>query len=183
MPRFARRPRVVSRKRQTKWCGAVLAASVPAQTDLVVGDATKLCGDFPDQVDYPDPLVGWVKGQISLSRILTGEINAAVAWAVVLMRTDVGTTNASQVFEPFSSDHLERQDILGMGFCAVPPVVLNAADASVINRGATVTPINIKVGRRLHRNTNNLFLWMASIGATDNSFQSVGTFRTLMKFG
>lgn len=182
MPRSARPRRAA--KRPTKWCGQIHNALVPDNGSLAVADGNALCRETSANSDNPDPLAGWVKGQISLSRVSTGDINPAVAWAIVLMRTAAGGALAPiQVFNPFGLEEMEIQDILGMGYCEIPPTVLNGADAHVINRQATVTNINIKVGRRLLRNRNNLFFWIASEGATDNAYHAIASFRTLMKFG
>ncbi len=110
----------------------------------------------------------------------------AAAWAIVKMQINVSTGEPVQIFNPFNSVDLERQDILGMGHLAVPPTILQADNTIVTERSNTVTEINIKVGRRLLRNTQALFLWTASTDesapGTDNAFQIIGSIRTLMKF-
>ena len=177
-----RNVRMTQRKRPTKWCAQSLTSNVPDNGSLVIGDGLPLCTTTTAVNDEADPVIGWCRGSISLSRVGTGDINPAVAWAIVMMRTEPGGGVPIQVFDPFAVDDLERQDILGMGMIAVQPTVLNAADAHVIQRGASVTEINIRVGRKWRRNTNGLFLWVASQGASDNNYQSTCVVRSLMKF-
>ena len=182
MPRFARRSRGVRRKRPTKWCGATSFAGVPIVSALVVADATPLCQPTTAVLDQADPLAGWVRGDISISHSGSTDTAPAVAWAIVNMRLAVDTNDPVQVFNPFAEADLERQDILGMGHCNIPAMSLTAADVQTNTREAMVTPINVKVGRRLARNTNNLFFWIVALGAQDNAMTAQVTLRTLMKF-
>ncbi len=91
------------------------------------------------------------------------------------------------VFNPFNVEDVERQDVLGFGHIQVPPTILQADNTIVTERSNTVTNIDIKVGRKLLRNSQMLFLWLASTDeaapGTDNAFQAIVTCRTLMKFG
>ncbi len=187
MARFRMRSRgVARRKRQTKWCGEEFNFQVPSAPALVVGDGNALCVVTTAVVDQADPLVGWCRGQISLSRRASVDGSPAVAWAIVAQRLTVGAITPAQTFNPFFKGDLERQDILGMGHCVVPPIVLKADNTFDLNRGNSVTDINVRVSRRLARNTNNLFLWIASEEAgtpTDVTFHAIVTIRTLMKFG
>ena len=180
MPRYRKRSSSV--KRQTKWCAAVQSGGVANVTSLVAGDATNLCPGTTADQDQPDPVVGWCRGSISISRINTSTVNPTVAWAIVLMRTAPGSPTAVQTFSPYLGDDLERQDILGMGYCEVPPVAINSADNAVVDRSSKVTSINIKVSRKLHRNTNGLFFWIVAEGAGDNQYHVEASIRTLMKF-
>jgi len=183
MARFVRKTR--SRKRPTKWCGAVNTITVPNEGNLVVADATELCQPTTAVLDQADPLVGWCRGNISLSRVTTTDTAAAVAWAIVMGRLDPGGSVAPvQTFNPWSGDDLERQDILAMGHIPIPPIVKlpTVADTDAVNHSSVVASIQCKVGRKFHRNTNNLFLWVVSSGL-DNSFQVKIAVRTLMKFG
>ena len=107
----------------------------------------------------------------------------AVAWAIVLQRLTVGSSTPVQIFNPFDVDDLERQDILGMGHCNIPAMSLTAGDVQTNTREAAVTKINVGVSRRVHRNTNNLFLWLAMLGSQDNAITAQVTIRSLMKFG
>jgi len=185
MPRFVRRsaPR---RKRPTKWCGVVNRFLVPDSDSIVANDSFALCPTTTAVHDQADPVVGWVRGHISLARILGSMPSPAVAWAIVKMQTLDASTTPVQIFNPFSADDIERQDILGMGHCVVPPIVLKADDTQDTQRGTSVTEINIKVGRKLLRNTQNLLMWIASTDesapGTDDAFRAVVTVRTLMKF-
>jgi len=183
MPRFARgRSARRAPKRRTKWCGANRAFSVPNEANTVVGDAVPLCQPTTAVVDIPDPVVGWCRGMISLGRNNVTDTLSACAWAVVMGRTDPGGTAPLQSFNPFLEADLERQDILGMGFIPIPPAILvPSTDAADINRAGTVVDINIRVGRKLMRNTNNLFLWIVS-QSLDDSFTARTSVRTLMKF-
>ena len=132
-------------------------------------------------VDQADPVVGWCRGSISVSRIVASDVTPALAWAITSSRLIVGTGTPVQTFDPWDSEHLERQDILGMGHLPCPPTTLNSADVFGVNRETMVTDIHIKVGRKLHRNTNNLFLWVVG-NTTDDQFGFNLTMRTLMKF-
>ena len=119
-----------------------------------------------------------------MSRVLTTEKNDAVAWAIVMARTAPGTTDPLQTFNPFLPADLERQDILGMGFCEIPPIVfVPSTDASSSNSAASVTDINIRVGRRYHRNANELCLWIVALGSMDVGYEAAFSVRTLLKFG
>ena len=183
MPRYARKTR--ARKKQTKWCGAVNVFTVPNESNVAVADATELCQPTTAVLDQADPLVGWCRGNISMSRVTTTDTAAAVAWAIVMGRLDPGgALTPVQTFNPWSGDDLERQDILAMGHIPIPPIVKlpTVADSDAVDHSSVVVPITCKVGRRFHRNTNNLFLWVVSAGL-DNSFQVRVAVRTLMKFG
>ena len=168
-----------SRKRPTKWCASSALSIVPNQGGLAVGDGIPLCPGTAADADVQDPLIGWCRGHLSLSRVGIGEVNPCVAWAIVMMRTDPGTTTPLQVFNPFNVPDLERQDILSMGHIAVPPMT----SAAAANRGSLVSEVNCRVGRKFHRNANMLFLWIVAAGAADNDFECTSTIRSLMKFG
>ena len=184
MPRRAARTVVRSRKRQTKWCAQTSTAIVPNQAGLAISDHQLLCPGTSADHDQADPLVGWCRGSISLSRLLVSEKNDAVAWAIVMMRTEPGTTDPLQVFNPFLPADLERQDILGMGYCAIPPIAfIPSSDASSPDSSATVTNINIKVGRRYNRTANELCLWLVAFGSSDLAYEATFSIRSLMKFG
>ena len=182
MPRYAKRsgPR---RKRQTKWCAAVTFGGVPDTGSIATIDALPLCAPTTAVGDQADPVVGWCRGDITLSHSGSTDTAPAVAWAIVNMRLDVATVLPVQIFNPFDVDDLERQDILGMGHCNIPAMSLNSSDAQTNTREAMVTKIEVKVSRRLHRNTNNLFLWIAMLGSQDNAITAQITVRSLMKFG
>ena len=177
MPRNVRMP-----KRKSKWCAAAFDFTVPAQASLVVGDGIALCDVTTAVNDQADPVVGWCKGAISISRATSSTPSPAVAWAITMGRLNTGTGAVVQTFNPWDKGDLERQDVLGAGICEVPPLVLTSADALIDSRGSLVTPINIKVSRKFHRNTNMLFLWVVGLGAADNTTQASGFVRTLMKF-
>ena len=175
------------RKRPTKWCGVVTTGSVPDSDSLIVADSTNLCPVTTAANDSPDPVVGWCKGYISTSRLLGSMPTPACAWAIVLQTMSEATGDPLQVFNPWDQTDLERQSILGMGHMAVPPIVLTPSnDTIVTQRQTTVTEINIKVGRKVLRNNQSLFLWFASTDeaapGTDNAFQVIASIRTLMKF-
>ena len=183
MPRTVRRV-TRSRKRQTKWCGFADGHTIPNAATLGVADGDPICPATTSKTDQADPLVGWCRGSLSVSRIGIGEVNPAVMWAVVMGRVVPTSNQAIQTFNPFLTEDLERQDILGMGAVAVPPTVLiPSSDVNVANRGSLTTEINIKVGRRYHRNLNQLFLWVVAAGAEDNAYQVQVVIRSLMKFG
>ena len=183
MPRFASRRSGPRRKRPTKWCGTTDFNAVPIVSASAVTDATPLCSVTTAVIDQADPLAGWCRGSITIGRSGVADAAPAIAWAVVNQRLDLGTVLPVQVFNPFGDEDLERQDILGMGMCNIPPSVLTSADARVTSHSGMVTEINVKVGRRLMRNTNNLFLWITALGAEDNAFSAQVVIRTLMKFG
>ncbi len=184
---MARRRSAPRRKRPTKWCGVVSRFVVPDSDSIVANDSIALCPTTTAVHDQADPVVGWVRGQISLSRTLGSMPTCAVAWAIVKMQTLDASTTPVQIFDPFSADDIERQDILGMGHCVVPPIVLTSGDVQDVQRGNSVTNIHIKVGRKLLRNTQNLLMWIASTDqsapGTDDAFTAIVTLRTLMKFG
>ena len=180
MPRLARRTRAP--KRQTKWCGASADFDVPNTTNIAVTSPVALCGLTTAAADQADPVVGWCKGQISLSRLVPTDEHPSILWAVVLGRLDPDTGILVQTFNPFDASHLERQDILGMGAIEATPVVLiPSTDVPITNGASTVANINIKVGRKLLRNNNNMFLWVVS-DSLNLSFRAQVTIRTLMKF-
>ena len=184
MPRSVRRTIRTARRRQTKWCASSSVSVIANQGGLAVADAVPLCISTTANADSPDPLVGWCRGSISLSRIGVSEINPAVAWAIVMGRTVPGGVTPLQVFNPFDGDDLERQDILGMGHLPVPATVLiPSSDANRVSREATVTEVAIKVSRRYHRKSNQLFLWLVAAGTEDVAYEATSTIRTLMKFG
>jgi len=185
MPRFARsRTRVVSRKKQTKWCARATDLAVPDPGNLVVGDAIPLCQPTAGVVDEADIVMGWCRGQISISRVDASNTTPAVAWAIVRMRTNPGGTLPVQIFNPFDVLDLERQDILGMGHIRVPPIVLiPSTDLPTIDRSSSVVDINIKTSRKVARNSNNLFLWIVALSVVDNGILAKSSVRTLMKFG
>jgi len=168
-------------KRKTKWCAATSTITIPSTGNITTNDATALCPSSASDVDNPDPTVGWCKGSISLSRANSVDSQPAVAWAIVMGRTNPGTTSPIQIFNPFAEDDLERQDILGMGYIACDPIILNSADAVTIQRSATVADINIRVGRKYARHSNGLFLWVVSVG-TDDTWAATFSIRSLMKF-
>ena len=180
MPRFVKRTRAT--KRQTKWCGATGDFDVPNTTNIAVSSPVALCSNTTAVNDQADPVVGWCKGQISVSRIIPTDEHPSILWAVVLGRLDPDTGILVQTFNPFDASHIERQDILGMGAIEATPVVLiPSTDVPITNGASAVANINIKVGRKLPRNTNNLFLWVVS-DSLNLSFRAQVTVRTLMKF-
>ncbi len=79
------------RKRPTKWCGLVTSGSVPDSDSLVVADASNLCPVTTAANDQADPIVGWCRGHISLSRLLGSMPTPAVAWAIVLQTMSEAT--------------------------------------------------------------------------------------------
>ena len=165
-----------------KWCAASDNSSVKNTTNVVVADAIPLCDNTVSRADNPDPVVGWCRGSISLSRLGATDPTPSCAWAIVLGRTASGGTLPLQIFNPFDRDDLERQDILGMGHIPVPAVTLTPSDDSPeTSHESTVVDINIKVSRKLLRNTNNMFLWIVSSSA-NVELQAEVTVRTLMKF-
>ena len=175
------------RKRPTKWCGVVLKGSMPDSDSIVVADAVPLCPSTSSVNDEADPVVGWCKGHISISRLLGSMPTPAAAWAIVRMQSQPGTDTPVQIFNPFNQGDLERQDILGMGHLVIPPIVLDSANVQETQRGTSVTEVNIKVSRKLSRNHENIYFWTASTDeaapGTDNALQVISTIRTLMKFG
>jgi len=186
MPRFAKR-RSSGRKRPTKWCAATINMGVPKHDLLAVADATPLCAQTGGLQDVQDIVIGPVRGQLSITRIQKDDDDNVIAWAIVLCRLEAGDTVPVQVFDPFAVIDLERQDILGMGIIPCPAIVLNSTNVAVVSQESTVVDIVVKSSRKLQRNTNNLFLWVASsagAGAgTDNAFRVQGSLRTIMKFG
>ncbi len=183
MPR--RIKRTVRRKRPTKWCATVLKGQIPDSDSIILADAINLCPGTTAINDQADPVVGWCRGYLSVSRLLGSMPTCAVSWAIVKMQTDSAGVPV-QIFNPFDLNDLERQDILGLGHMVVPPTVLTAGDVVQTQRGNSVTEINIKVGRKVLRNNQSLFLWTASTDesapGTDNAFQLIASIRTLMKF-
>ena len=178
-------PRNVSRtrapKRRTKWCGVADDFNVPNIANNAVGDAVALCEATNAVNDQADPVVGWCRGSISIARLTATDSAISVIWAIVLGRLDPGFALPIQTFDPFNNADLERQDILGMGNIPVPPVVLQADNTAVVNRSSSAVEVNIRVGRKLARNTNNIFLWIVSSGL-DNGMTARVSIRTLMKF-
>ena len=164
-----------------KWCGAHSDATVKNSTNVIVSDAIPLCEITTAVNDQADPTVGWCRGSISLARVGTTEDTPSIAWAIVMMRIDVGGSDPVQVFNPFDAPNLERQDILGMGHIPAPPTIIESTDDRLVDHSSRVVDVNIRVGRKLHRNTNNLFLWIVSQSA-NVEFQAEATIRTLMKF-
>ena len=180
MARSVRRGSV--KKRSTKWCGAVADFTVPNPANVVVGDAIPLCQATTATPETADPVAGWCKGSISLSRTNTSDVTPTCVWAIVMGRLSTGSTSVVQIFDPFTEADLERQDILGMGAIPVPGLDMTpSTDAKTPFRDSTVVHINIKVGRKLRRNTNNLFLWVLYDGS-DNGVTATCQIRTLMKF-
>ncbi len=185
MPRSVRRGRTA--KRPTKWCAAIVNAGVPKHDLLAVTDAVRLCQPTTAVPDQQDIVAGGIRGQINITRIQKDDDDPVIAWAIVMGRT-AGVVSAGpvQVFDPFLENDLERQDILGMGYIAAPPILLNGADVAILNQQSSVVDVHIKTSRKVDRNWNNLFFWIASsagAGAgTDNSFRCQASFRTLMKF-
>jgi len=178
MPRFVRRRSAP--KRRTKWCAAQADFNVPNIANNAVADAVPLCLPTTAVVDQADPVVGWCRGQISLSRVTITDTAPAVAWAIVVGRLTIAASTPVQVFNPWSVDDLERQDILGMGHFEIPPIV-DVGAGSVIDHSTRVATINIKTSRKLSRNTNNLFLWVVG-NSLDNATTVKCAIRTLMKF-
>jgi len=184
MPRFARKTRIVSRKRQTKWCARATNLAVADTVNVAVGDGIPLCEPTAGIVDEADIVMGWCRGQISISMVDASVSNGACAWAIVRMRTNPGGTLPVQIFNPFDVLDLERQDILGMGHIPLPPALLvPSTDAAVVNRASSVVDINIKTSRKVSRNSNNLFLWIVGLTVVDNGILAKASVRTLMKFG
>ena len=174
------------RKRPTKWCGVVTSGSVSDSNSLAVADAINLCPVTTAANDQADPIVGWCRGAISTSRLLGSMPTPAAAWAIVLQTMSESTGEPLQVFNPWDQTDLERQSILGMGHMVVPPIVLDSSNVQETQRGTSVTEINVRVGRKVLRNNQSLFLWFASTDesapGTDNAFQVIASIRTLMKF-
>ena len=188
MPRRFR-SRAPRRRRQTKWCAATFEGDVIRSSSLVPADAIALCqptvGETQDQADI---VLGWMKGSLSLSRSLTNDAQPACAWAIVMQRTDPGGSNLPiQVFDPFNLADLERQDILGMGHMEIPPIILKSDNQAQVDSSSRVTKIDVKVSRKLDRNTNGIFLWVVSTRSappgTNVAYTVVGDVRSLMKFG
>ena len=179
---MSRNARVVRKvKRQTKWCGHTAIANVPNESNVAIGDGRPLCDTTTAVNEQADPVVGFCRGSLSLSRVTATDTAVSVTWAIVNMRLAPGSVLPVQVFDPYQEPDLERQDILGMGQLEIPAIILEADNTAIINHSTTVFDVNIKVGRRLRRNTNNLFLWLVSSGL-DNAFLVRSTIRTLMKF-
>ncbi len=171
-----------ARKRPTKWCSAAFDFPVPSSPALAAADGVNLCVGTNADADMADPVVGWCRGGLSISRVGAAVDNPAVAWCIAMSRTDPGSTTALQVINPWNASDMERQDILGWGICDVPPLGLNSADALVDLRGSLTTVVHVKTSRKYPRNSNQLTLWVAAIGGTDNNYQVSGVIRTLMKF-
>ncbi len=188
MPRFARRRSVSRPKRKTKWCSATVNGGIPRKTLLAIGDGVPLCTTTTAVIDQADVVVGGVRGQISITKVKHDDDNPVVAWAIVLGRTGGSAdVNPIQVFDPFDTNDLERQDILGMGMCNLPQGILTSADVMISSQEAMVTDVHVKTSRKLLRNWNNLFFWIVSdAGATagsDDAYRVQASFRTIMKFG
>ncbi len=182
MPRTVRRTQKV--RRPTKWCAATSVAIVPNQAGLAIADGNPLCPSTTAGFDQADPVVGWCRGAISLSRVGVAEANPAVAWAIVLAKTVPGSITPLQTFNPWAVTELERQDILGMGHIPVPPTnLVPSTDARIADDSSTVVDINIRVGRKYPRNSTQLMLWIVSFGSEDVAYEAVFSIRTLMKFG
>ena len=180
--RFTRRKR-----RATKWCSATLNGLIPDAASLIVGDGLALCPTTTAVEDQADPMMGWMRGQFSISRVQPAAQQVAIAWAVVLQRTTVGTESPVQIFNPFDGDDLARQDVLGMGCIPAPAIILvPSTDAPTADQSTSCIDIDIGVGRKVDRNNNMLFLWLASTDSVppgvDNAFHVIGSMRTLMKF-
>ena len=190
MARFSRNSRrTFKRKRATKWCARTVNGLVAGNNNLVTADAVSLCDTAQASIpDMQDVVLGNIRGQLSLFRLPASllEDSLACAWAIVKMKMAPGGTIPVQLFDPFAQVDLERQDILGMGHIDIPPVLLQADNSVVTGGGCTVLDIDVKVGRKISRHSENLFLWIAStdnVGAgPDNSFHVIGSIRSLMKF-
>ncbi len=176
------------RKRMaTKWCASTGNGTIPDGASATTADGAELCATTTAVIDEPDILAGWCIGDIQVSRLDAATQNAAIAWAIVMQRLSVGTVTPAQVFSPFSRNHLERQDILAMGMIPTPPIIfVPSTDAPATDRSSVTVQVRCRVGRKLDRNTNNLFLWIASTDnvppGTDNAFHAWWNIRTLMKF-
>ena len=182
MARFVKRRSSFRTKRKTKWCAAAFDFQVPNQGNLTAADGVNLCIQDDAVHDQADPVIGWCKGSISLTRIGVAVTNPSVAWAIVMGRLNTASGVVVQNYNPWDISDLERQDVLGTGQLEVPPIVVKADDSEKADRGNRVTDINIKVSRKFNRNTNGLFLWVVAIGASDNNYQASGFVRSLMKF-
>ena len=174
-------------KRPTKWVSSAVNGAVPDADSLAVADAVVMTNPTTEIFNQPDPTIVSVRGQLFISRALVTSSRIACAWAIVMMRLDVGGVVPTQVFDPFGTADLERQDVLGMGHLDIPPIaILPSNDSSVIQRGVLTREIHIKVSRKLAQNTNNLFFWIASTDSSppgvDDELHVIGSFRTLLKF-
>jgi len=178
---FNSRPR-----RPTKWVSSQIVGPIPDQSTLVVADGIPMTVPTTESVNQPDPTVVSVRGQIAVHRATPGADMIVIAWAIVLMRLDVGTAAAVQIFNPFLTSELDRQDILGMGFVESPASLLNSADARASDFSSKVVEVNVRTSRIVQQNTNNLFFWISSadqMGAgSDGAFNVRASFRTLLKF-
>jgi len=174
-------------RRPTKWTSSQSTGNIPDSNSLVVGDGLALTTPTTESINRPDPTAIAIRGQISVGRNNAGTDKSNIAWAIVLMRLGVGSTTPIQIFDPYDTGDLERQDILGMGFLPVPPVVLTpSSDAAAVDRQSTAIDVHIRSSRIVKQNTNNLFFWIASTDlappGSDDAFFFRASFRTLLKW-
>jgi len=185
---MARSVRSRAPRRKTKWVASTTNALVSNTTNLAVSDGLPLAASTTAVNDQADPTIVGVRGQLSLSRQNANDVNPAIAWAIVLMRTAPDSSTAIQLFNPFLQDDLERQDILGMGHIPAPPENLEADNTGVPDSSTRVVDIHIKAKRKYARNTNGLFFWIVGENGTgvapiDETFRVIASFRTLLMFG
>jgi len=179
-------PRHEKRRTPTKWVSAALNAAVPDVSAVATSDTVSLAGALTTAaVNRQDPTVVSVRGQVSCSRLIASSGNVAIAWAIVLMRLELGAQTPVQTFSPFSTVDLEERDILAMGHIPAPPSMFLPSDSSLqTNKEAKVVDIHVKVSRKIKTNQDGLFFWFSSTDSlppgVDNAFHLIGSFRTLL---
>ena len=186
---MARSARNRAPRRKTKWLASTRNALVSNTTLLAASDGLPLAAGTDAVNDQADPTIVGVRGQISISRQNANDVNPAIAWAIVLMRTNPSTPNVPiQIFNPFDQDDLERQDILGMGHVPAPPENIDTGNTGVPDSRSNVVDVHIKAKRKYARNTNGLFFWIVGdnglgVAPIDGTFRVIASFRTLLMFG
>jgi len=181
MPRFAR-----NNKRPVKWCRTLIDETVQDRGNLVVGDVHPLC-PITTAVDGQEDIT---VSNIRIAGAVTRSSNLAVAetvlaWIVLKQKFNFTTGAAIQVINPFTINVLARQDIMGLGYLSVPPVVINGFDGVDELSGESIAfDINIKAQRKLNRNTDGIAIWFASATSTggDGIVSVRCTTSMLMKF-
>ena len=174
-------------RRPTKWTSSQRSGVITDSDSLTVASALALTTPTTAALNRPDPTVVAVRGQISVTRNVATANFHTVAWAILVQRVSASLgTQPIQVFNPFDTGDLERQDIMGMGYIEVPGVNVDSTDTATNTAASRVADIHIRVARKLDQNSNNLFFWISSTDVappgTADAFVARASFRTLLKW-
>jgi len=175
--------RAAAPHRPTKWCRRNFLDLVQDEANLVVGDGFVLC-PITTAIDTIQDVTIFNTRIIGSLRRTAVTADLSCMWVLAIQKFNFSTGVVLQFVNPYNTDALSSQDIMGMGFLDCPPTVLNDVNTPLVNREGKAFEINVKAQRKLNRNTHTLVLTIASrsAGDVDGVLSAEVVTSTLMKF-